>query len=497
MKKRILSIVLAICLVLTLVPITAFADSDSHTVTVNAGEGGKVSTNGASWSDSVEVAVDDGETLGDKVQYKANEGYKFDGVIPKIVSVAAGGYHTVLLDEDGNVWTAGYNDHGQLGKDGGNSSIFTQITVGDGVKIKSIAAGDSYNVLLDEDGNVWTAGFNKFGQLGRDENINTGKANPTFAQATVIPEAITFDELTSIPITFNSVWFVKFKDIQKPVITGLENNKTYCDDVEFAVFDNDGIASVKANDVELTASDGKYTLEKGMGTVKVVATDNSGNSTTVTVTMKSISSITEPIDDVKAVEDLIEALPDTFEPDDLDAVQSILDAKDAYDALTDYEKSLISEDAKEKLDALVASISDYIVYEGNGGIWTIGQGGTLTFTANGAYSKFTGIKVDGEDVDESNYTAKSGSTIITLNADYLDTLSVGTHTLTVLYTDGEAEAEFEVKKAPAETTNPNKNESKTSPNTGTYFGFSAFSVLLLFCLFAFIYKLKKRNQYNQ
>ena len=107
--------------------------------------------------------------------------------------------------------------------------------------------------------------------------------------------------------------------------------------------------------------------------------------------------------------------------------------------------------------------------------------------------RFTGIKVDGKDVDHSNYTAKSGSTIISLNAGYLNTLSVGTHTLTVLYTDGEAEMDFEVKaikKDTEETTMPkepvsteeitvpkesadatkttklNKNTSKKSPETG-------------------------------
>ena len=181
--------------------------------------------------------------------------------------------------------------------------------------------------------------------------------------------------------------------------------------------------------------------------------------------LERVNESLKVLDDVKAVEDLIAELPDSVEPDDLDTVQSILDANDAYNALTDYEKSLVSEDVKEKLYTLTAGISAYMVYEGSGGIWTIGQDGTLTFTANGAYSKFTGIKVDGKDVDESNYTAESGSTIITLNADYLDTLSVGTHTLTVLYTDGEAEAEFEVKEAPEEATNPSQEDDGKKDDT--------------------------------
>ena len=91
----------------------------------------------------------------------------------------------------------------------------------------------------------------------------------------------TNDTVTSVTLV------AQWKDIQKPVITGLENNKTYCDTVEFTVTDNDGIASVKAGSTELTEANGKYTLAKGIGTVTVVATDNTGNITKVTVTVNN------------------------------------------------------------------------------------------------------------------------------------------------------------------------------------------------------------------
>ena len=38
-------------------------------------------------------------------------------------------------------------------------------------------------------------------------------------------------------------------------------------------------------------------------------------------------------------------------------------------------------------------------------------------------------------------------TVITLKKDYLSTLSVGKHTLTIVYNDGECSTEFEIKKA--------------------------------------------------
>ncbi len=76
-----------------------------------------------------------------------------------------------------------------------------------------------------------------------------------------------------------------WRDIEKPVITGLENGKTYCAAVEFEVSDNDGIASVKAGNITLIEANGKFTLEKGIGNVTVVATDHTGNTAKVTVTV--------------------------------------------------------------------------------------------------------------------------------------------------------------------------------------------------------------------
>ncbi len=79
-----------------------------------------------------------------------------------------------------------------------------------------------------------------------------------------------------------------WKDIVNPVITGLENGKTYCDTVEFEVTDNVGVASVQVDGVEWTpGANGKYTLAAGIGTVTVVAKDNSDNETSVTVTVNN------------------------------------------------------------------------------------------------------------------------------------------------------------------------------------------------------------------
>ena len=89
-------------------------------------------------------------------------------------------------------------------------------------------------------------------------------------------------------VTENIMLTARWKDSVNPVITGLENGKTYCDTAEFEVTDNVGVASVTANGGELIPDAyGKYTLEKGKGTVTVVAKDNSDNETSVTVTVNN------------------------------------------------------------------------------------------------------------------------------------------------------------------------------------------------------------------
>ena len=159
-----------------------------------------------------------------------------------------------------------------------------------------------------------------------------------------------------------------------------------------------------------------------------------------------IDDALEVIGNVEAVEELIDKLPavDTVKPDDEEAIKAITDAQTAYNALSDYEKSLVDEATKANLDKLVAALVAYDIVEGDGSSWTEDSNHNITFVVNGLFSKFVGIKVDGKDVDKANYEVKAGSTIITLKESYLDTLAVGEHTITVVYTDGSTDGTFNV-----------------------------------------------------
>lgn len=107
---------------------------------------------------------------------------------------------------------------------------------------------------------------------------------------------------------------------------------------------------------------------------------------------------------------------------------------------------------------------EYKITEGANSSWKQNSDDTLKFVANGDFSKFTGVKLDGTLVAADKYTAVSGSTVITLKKDYLSTLSVGKHTLTIVYNDGECSTEFEIKAASitSSTDSTGNNSGSTS-----------------------------------
>lgn len=100
----------------------------------------------------------------------------------------------------------------------------------------------------------------------------------------------------------------------------------------------------------------------------------------------------------------------------------------------------------------------YTVTAGADGKWYQKSGKTLSFTASGEYSKFVGVSVDGKRLADSAYTAKSGSTVVTLKNSYLNTLKQGKHTLTVHFEDGKAETAFQVLAA-KDGTNPTTGDT--------------------------------------
>ncbi|KAI9572017.1 regulator of chromosome condensation 1/beta-lactamase-inhibitor protein II [Boletus coccyginus] len=105
----------------------------------------------------------------------AKEGTKF-------VHAACGRSHALLVDSEGNVWSAGANNHGQCGH-----PVTPQITAfksidgpyvdGERQRVVKAGAGVTFSIVLTESGRVFSFGSGEKGQLGNGrtgEHITTG-----------------------------------------------------------------------------------------------------------------------------------------------------------------------------------------------------------------------------------------------------------------------------------------------------------------------------------
>lgn len=82
------------------------------------------------------------------------------------------------------------------------------------------------------------------------------------------------------------------------------------------------------------------------------------------------------------------------------------------------------------------------VIAGANGEWMKGEKNGLSFTSN---TDILQVQVDGHDLGYENYEILENGTILTLNPEYLETLSAGKHTLTIVTNTGSTDMEFTVK----------------------------------------------------
>ncbi len=142
--------------------------------------------------------------------------------------------------------------------------------------------------------------------------------------------------------------------------------------------------------------------------------------------------------------------------------QTYTNAKDVEDIPA---KGHSYENGKCTVCGAVASDFKAVITAGASSSWQKGTKDGLAFTSNAAYKHFQKVQVDGQDVAASNYTVKEGSTVVTLTASYLETLSVGSHTLSIVSETGTASTTFTVAAAPAVTPS---NPVVTTPTTSSH-----------------------------
>ena len=148
-----------------------------------------------------------------------------------------------------------------------------------------------------------------------------------------------------------------------------------------------------------------------------------------------------------------------------------------------------------------------VIIAGANGSWQKSGTDGLSFTSDAEYADFLKVMVDGKELKTTDYTVKEGSTIVTLNAAYLETLSVGKHTLEIESKNGIAKTEFTITAAQtggsdqtgSDTTpqEPDKNGGDTtSPQTGDSSNILLWVALLFLsggALSAVTYKKKKQT----
>ena len=127
------------------------------------------------------------------------------------------------------------------------------------------------------------------------------------------------------------------------------------------------------------------------------------------------------------------------------------------EAPAETEASKETEAPKETAPAETTKVDiNYIIVSGGNGTYTKKSGKTFTIVIKRSdfdeecFKHFLIVKCDGKEwVVNTDYTGKSGSTIIEIKPETLDALSDGKHTLTFVFDDGQVETEIKIDPAPS------------------------------------------------
>ena len=289
------------------------------------------------------------------------------------------------------------------------------------------------------------------------------------------------------------------KESNPPTFSGVENEKTYYVSQQMEIHDDgmpdwyraEGSIGVVPNGgnenpvkLQLPNNGSSYTFTVG---------DRCGNEATITVYMKPLSDLTQPLDriqeetirksdratlddveatlkgldvtyatepekkeindalariaqlrqvldQVAAVEAQIDALPDSVEPYQQTVEDTqIKPARDAYNSLTDHQKTLVDSTKLDKLVRLEAQLNAWTITEGDGQTWYKGSWNPLSFTVNGQRRKFGGIRQGNTYIGcgVSSVLTASGEMdkpfTLTLKPAFLQCQTPGEHSFTVYY----------------------------------------------------------------
>jgi alpha-tubulin suppressor-like RCC1 family protein len=129
----------------------------------------------------------DSGQLGDGTTTSSNVPVQVNGLAGIITAVAANYFTSYILDSSGDVYAWGWNQLGQMGDGTASGTAVTAPTQSSVSNITEIATGGAHILALDTDGNVWSWGYGQYGQLG---NGSTAAAAPTPAMIADLTDVI-------------------------------------------------------------------------------------------------------------------------------------------------------------------------------------------------------------------------------------------------------------------------------------------------------------------
>lgn len=130
----------------------------------------------------------------------------------------------------------------------------------------------------------------------------------------------------------------------------------------------------------------------------------------------------------------------------------------------------------------------YSFVEGNDSIY---ENEDLVFKANGPIELVEGVYINDTKLDVSNYSISSGSTVVSIHKDYLNTFTPGEYVLSIKYNnDTVASTKFQVLHNHISSINDDFNNPQTGFNKTLYIMFSI--LIALFSLIVIYYKGKNK-----
>lgn len=174
---------------------------------------------------------------------------------------------------------------------------------------------------------------------------------------------------------------------------------------------------------------------------------------------------------------------------------AVLSVWGAYNNLSYAEQQKVPAELYDWLYYLVAC-TDYAIISGSGATWYKGKSSGIGFTAIDPKNKFAGVRVDGELIDSSNYECYwygenaygyNDLVVVTLKPSYLTNLGFGQHSISICYWNGYAPGHFYIMEA---TGSPPTGDTANFPLWGSMMLISAMG---LAAAAAFVFKRKKNE----